>query len=300
MISVPPNATVLGLDVHKLSVTSAVLKPGSDSPMLDRLGSDRESIRRHVARLGKRRPIWACYEAGPTGYELARFLRSIGVRCEVVAPSLIPVAPSDRVKTDRRDARRLARLYRAGQLVAVNVPSPAEEAVRDLCRARADMVIDRVRAQHRLDRFLLRHGRVFDGKNWNAKHESWIAEQRFDEEAASATLVHYRSTLSARQAELEAIEDELAKYCARPPFATTVAKLSAYKGVTALGALTIASEVCDWRRFPTAGAFMSFCGLVPSEHSSGEQVWRGGITHAGNFHLRSHLVEASWVYQRQP
>ena len=300
MISVPPNATVLALDVHKLSVTSAVLEPGSDSPTLDRLGSDRESIRRHVARLGKRRPIWACYEAGPTGYELARFLRSIGVRCEVVAPSLIPVAPSDRVKTDRRDARRLARLYRAGQLVAVNVPSPAEEAVRDLCRARADMVIDRVRAQHRLDRFLLRHGRVFDGKNWNAKHESWIAEQRFNEDAASATLVHYRSTLSARQAELEAIEDELAKYCTRPPFATAVAQLSAYKGVTELGALTIASEVCDWRRFPTAGAFMSFCGLVPSEHSSGEQVWRGGITHAGNFHLRSHLVEASWVYQRQP
>ena len=296
MISVPPNATVLGLDVHKFSITSAVLEPGSDSPVLDRLGADRESIRRHLARLGDTGPIWACYEAGPTGYELARFLRSLGVRCEVVAPSLIPVAPSDRVKTDRRDARRLARLCRAGQLVAVNVPSPAEEAVRDLCRARADMVIDRVRAQHRLDRFLLRHGRVFlDGNNWTAKHECWIAEQRFDEEAARATFSHYRSALSARWAELEAIEAELAKYSTRPPFATAVARLSAYKGVTELGALTIASEVCDWRRFPTAGAFMSFCGLVPSEHSSGEQVWRGGITHAGNFHLRSHLVEASWV-----
>ena len=123
MISVPPNATVLGLDVHKFSITSAVLEPGSDSPVLDRLGADRESIRRHVARLGDNGRVWACYEAGPTGYELARYLRSLGVRCEVVAPSLIPVAPSDRVKTDRRDARRLARLYRAGQLVAVNVPT---------------------------------------------------------------------------------------------------------------------------------------------------------------------------------
>ena len=116
----------------------------------------------------------------------------------------------------------------------------------------------------------------------------------------SATLAHYRSTLSGRKSELAAIESELARYCTRPPFATAVARLSAYKGVTELGALTIASEVCDWRRFPSAGGFISFCGLVPSEHSSGEQVWRGGITHAGNFHLRSHLVEASWVYQRQP
>jgi len=301
MIIIPPNATVLALDVHKFSITSAVLEPGSDSPLVDRLGSDQESIRRLVARLGHDSPISACYEAGPTGYELARYLNALGLHCDVVAPSLIPIAPGDRVKTDRRDARRMARLLRAGQLTAVNVPSPAEEAVRDLCRARADMVIDRVRAQHRLDRFLLRHGRVFrDGKNWSAKHEVWLAGQRFDEAAMTATFGHYRGALAAREAELRAIEAELTEYCERAPFATAVSRLSAYKGVTELGALTIATEVCDWRRFPTAGAFMSFCGLVPSEHSSGQQIWRGGITHAGNWHLRTHLVESSWVYQRQP
>jgi transposase len=161
MISVPSNSTVLALDVHKFSITAAVLEPGSDSPVLDRLGTDEESVRRLVSRLGAGRSISACYEAGPTGYELARHLEGLGVHCDVVAPSLIPKAPGDRVKTDRRDARRLAHLLRAGQLTAVNVPSPAEEAVRDLCRARTDMVIDRVRAQHRLDKFLLRHGRVY-------------------------------------------------------------------------------------------------------------------------------------------
>jgi len=161
MISVPSNSTVLALDVHKFSITAAVLEPGSDSPVLDRLGTDEESVRRLVSRLGAGRSISACYEAGPTGYELARHLEGLGVHCDVVAPSLIPKAPGDRVKTDRRDARRLAHLLRAGQLTAVNVPSPAEEAVRDLCRARTDMVINRVRAQHRLDKFLLRHGRVY-------------------------------------------------------------------------------------------------------------------------------------------
>ena len=301
MISVPSNSTVLALDVHKFSITAAVLEPGSDSPVLDRLGTDEESVRRLVSRLGAGRSISACYEAGPTGYELARHLEGLGVHCDVVAPSLIPKAPGDRVKTDRRDARRLAHLLRAGQLTAVNVPSPAEEAVRDLCRARTDMVIDRVRAQHRLDKFLLRHGRVYlEGSNWTARHEQWLAAQRFDEPALRATFGHYRGALSAREAELRAIEVELGDYYAREAFASGVARLSAYRGITELGALTIASEVCDWRRLPTAGAFMSFCGLVPSEHSSGQQTWRGGITHAGNWHLRTHLVESAWVYKGQP
>ena len=250
MISVPSNSTVLALDVHKFSITAAVLEPGSDSPVLDRLGTDEESVRRLVSRLGAGRSISACYEAGPTGYELARHLEGLGVHCDVVAPSLIPKASGDMVKTDRRDARRLAHLLRAGQLTAVNVPSPAEEAVRDLCRARTDMVIDRVRAQHRLDKFLLRHGRVYlEGSNWTARHEQWLAAQRFDEPALRATFGHYRGALSAREAELRAIEVELGDYYAREAFASGVARLSAYRGITELGALTIASEVCDWRQY---------------------------------------------------
>src|SRR5579875_1453645 len=141
MISVPHDSTLLGLDVHKLTITAAVLEAGSDTPVVDKISSDPDAVRHLVAR----------YEAGPTGYELARLLSRLGVRCEVVAPSLIPVAPADRVKTDRRDAKRLALLLRGGQLSAVRVPTVGEEAVRDLCRARADMVLDRTRAQHRLN-----------------------------------------------------------------------------------------------------------------------------------------------------
>jgi transposase len=144
--------THLGLDVHKDTISVAILTPDHESPEVDRIPHDEASVRRLVGRLGDPRWLRACYEAGPTGYDLARLLHSMGVRCEVVAPSLIPKAPGDRVKTDRRDCRRLARLHRAGELVAIRVPSVQEEAVRDLCRARADMVVDRTRARHRLGR----------------------------------------------------------------------------------------------------------------------------------------------------
>lgn len=223
------------------------------------------------------------------------------MRCEVIAPSLIPTAPGDRIKTDKRDCRRLARLHRAGELVAIRVPTVAEEAVRDLCRARADMVIDRTRARHRLGKFLLRHGRIWrGGDNWTLEHEAWIAAQRFTDPALTATFGHYRATLAARQAAVSAIEADLTQWFTRVPFADTVARLGAYRGITHAGALTLASEVCDWRRFPTAGSFMAFCGLVPSEYSSGERTRRGHITHAGNLHLRTQLVEAAWAYKSRP
>ena len=180
----------------------------------------------------------------------------------------------------------------------MRVPTVAEEAARDLCRARADMVIDRTRARHRLGKFLLRHGRVWrGGDNWTLKHQAWIRQQRFDERALNETLAHYQATLTARDAAVEAIEADLLPWCARAPFTDAVHRMAAYRGVTELGALTLASEVCDWRRFPTAGMFMGFTGLVPSESSSGEHTSRGGITHAGNTHLRTQLVEAAWAYK---
>ena len=269
--------------------------------MVDTISSDEDAVRHLVARFADPRRVRACYEAGPTGYELARLLGSLGVRCEVIAPSLIPTAPGDRVKTDKRDARRLVRLYRAGQLVAIRVPTVAEEAVRDRCRARADLVIDQTRARHRLGKFLLRHGRVWrGGANWTGKHQAWIAQQRCDEPALTATFGHYRATLTAREAAVAAIDAELAGWVTRAPFADPVTRLGAYRGITHLGALTLASEVCDWRRFATAGAFMGFCGLVPSEYSSGGRVRRGHITHAGNLHLRTQLVESAWAYKSRP
>jgi transposase len=289
------------MDVHKNTISVGVLESGATSPVVDKISSDVESVRRLVARFEDPAGVWACYEAGPTGYELARVLRGVGMRCEVIAPSLIPARPGDRVKTDRRDAARLAVLFRAGQLSGVRVPTVAEEAVRDLCRARADMVIDQTRARHRLGKFLLRHGRVWrDGDNWTLKHQAWIRAQRFDDPALTTTFRHYQATLSARQAAVAAIDADLEQWFGRPPFADAVARLAAYRGITELGALTLASEVCDWRRFPTAAMFMGFCGLVPSEHSSGQRTQRGGITHAGNTHLRTQLVESAWAYKSRP
>jgi len=293
--------THLGLDVHKDTISVAILPPDRDGPEVDRIPHDEPSVRRLVGRLGDPRLLRACYEAGPTGYDLARLLASMGVGCQVIAPSLIPKAPGDKVKTDRRDCRRLARLYRAGELVCIRIPSIEEEAVRDLCRARADMVQDRTRARHRLSKFLLRHGRPWRGGNaWTLTHERWLVAQRFNDPALAATYAHYRAVLDVRDAQLEAIEADLATWYDAPPFADVVHRLAAYRGVTRLGALTLASEVCDWRRFPRAAAFAGFCGLVPSEYSSGSSTRRGHITKTGNAHLRAQLVESAWAYQHRP
>jgi transposase len=301
LIHVPPGVPVLAMDVHKSTISAGVLSPEATSPVVDKISSDDESVRRLVGRFDDPTRVWACYEAGPTGYELARLLRGLGVRCEVIAPSLIPARPGDRVKTDRRDAARMAVLFRASQLSSVRVPTVAEEAVRDLCRARADMVIDQTRARHRLGKFLLRHGRVWrDGDNWTLKHEAWIRAQRFDDPALTATFGHYQATLTARETAVAAVDADLAQWYEREPFADAVARLAAYRGITQLGALTLATEVCDWRRFATASMFMGFCGLVPSEYSSGARTSRGGITHAGNTHLRAQLVESAWAYKSRP
>ena len=232
---------------------------------------------------------------------MCRLLASLKVSCEVIAPSLIPTAPGDRVKTDRRDARRMVRQFRAGELVAIRVPSVREEAVRDLCRARGDAVEDVTRAKNRLGHFLLRHGRVWrDGSTWTLKYRSWLGAQSFDEAALSATFRRYRATVECREAELEAIEADMTAYLGLEPFAEAVARLSAYRGVDRLGALVLQAEVCDWRRFSGREDVGGFCGLVPSEYSSGSSVQRGSITRAGNVHLRGQLIESAWAYKSGP
>jgi transposase len=291
----------IGLDVHKDSITSAVLEPGRDSAVVDRFFHDEASIRRFISSFENRAVLRSCYEAGPTGYDLQRLLTRLGVACEVIAPSLIPITPGARVKTDARDARRLAQLHRAGELVAVAVPNPKEEAIRDLARQRADLVIDRTRARHRLSKFLLRHGEVFRGASqWTITHETWLSQRRFEEPALATTFSHYRSVLSALEAHLGAVEGDLVPYMSAGPFADAVGRLCAYRGVSEMGALVLAAEVGDWRRFARATALMGFCGLVPSEYSSGERTSRGRITKAGNTHLRVQLVESAWSYRHRP
>jgi transposase len=290
----------LGLDVSKNKIAVGILRWDEQVPDTEMLFNDEPSVRRLINRFDDPGRLRVCYEAGPTGFGLYRLLRSIGVACDVIAPALIPKAPGDRVKTDRRDCRRLARLHRAGELVAIRVPTEAEEAVRDLCRARAAVVGDRTRVRHRLSKFLLRHDRIWRDSAWTIAHEKWLLGQRFDDAALRSTYAHYRAMLTAREAELAAVEADLAHWYTSGPFTDTVARLAAYRGVAYTGALSIASEVGDWRRFPAARTFMGFTGLVPSEYSSGDAVRRGHITKAGNTHLRTQLIESAWAYQHHP
>jgi transposase len=288
------------MDTSVKEIVFGVLRPGEEVPAVDRIPNDEESVRRLIGRLGDRRLVSACYEAGPGGYELHRLLTSMGVACEVVAPSLIPKGSSDRVKTDRRDAIRLARLHRAGELTAVRVPSPAEEAVRDLVRARADLVDDRKRMQQRLNAMLLRHGRVWPGAKWTYAHRVWVDRQQFAEPALAEALAVYRGGLQAREAELRAAEARLASWAGRDPLAGPVARLGGYRGIAQLTGLTLAAEVVDWHRFASARAFMGFAGLIPTEYSSGSRTRRGHITKAGPEAVRTALIEAAWAYRYRP
>src|SRR5437588_3647490 len=240
----------LGMDVHNDSISIGILRP-DDSLDVERIFHDEDSVRRFIARMGEARQLTACYEAGPTGYELQRLLQRLQVPCQVLAPSLIPKAPGDRVKTDRRGCRRLARLHRAGELVAIRVPSPEEEAVRDLARARGDVVIDLDRARRRLGAFLLRHGRVWrGGSNWSLKHEQWLLGLRFEDAALTSTFAHYRSIVEERRLRLQALEADLLAYCEQDPYVEGVARLCCYRGVDTIGGLTPVSQARARRRLP--------------------------------------------------
>ncbi|TQS10388.1 IS110 family transposase [Microbispora sp. SCL1-1] len=291
----------LGMDVSKDAIVVGVLHPGEEVPVVDRIFNDEASLRRLVGRFRDRSRLAACYEAGPGGYELHRLLTSMGVACDVVAPSLIPKGAGERVKTDRRDAIRLARLHRAGELTAIRVPTIAEEAVRDLVRTRADLLDDRRRAQQRINAFLLRHGRVWrGGVRWTKIHRQWVASQVFDEPALTATLATYRAALMAREAELAALEAQLHELAQCEPLHAAVSRLGCYRGIAELTALTLAAEVVDWHRFASARAFMSYSGLIPTEYSSGDRIRRGGITKAGSEPVRTALTESAWSYQHRP
>jgi transposase len=292
----------VGLDVAKDSIAVAVLDDGEvGEPRMDRVAHDEATVRRLVGRLGTPGRLRVCYEAGPTGYELHRLLGSMGVACEVIAPSLVPVARGDRVKTDRRDARRLVRLFRAGELVSVRVPSREEEGCRDLCRLRGAAVNDRRRTRQRLGSFLLRRSVIYrDGDAWTLKHRRWLRSLTFEDRAATMTFGHLLAMVEDDELRVGAIEADIVPFLDAGLYASEVARMAAYRGVARLGGITLASEVCDWRRFPAAAKFMGFVGLVPSEYSTGATTLRMGITKAGNAHVRHTLTEAAWAYQHPP
>jgi transposase len=219
----------------------------------------------------------------------------------VIAPSLIPRRPGDRVKTDRLDARRLARLYRAGELTTIRVPTPVEEAARDLVRVREDLKEDRRRVIQRIKAFVLRHGQRFPNpKGFSGRHEAFARSLRFDQSNTQAAFDQLLGAYDTRTNQLRSMDQRLSELASQPPLAELVARLRTLKGIDTLSALVIAAEVCDMRQFRDARAFMAYCGLVPSEHSSGERTRRGSITKTGNAHLRRVLVEAAWAYRHRP
>ena len=290
------DTIIIGLDVHKETITAAVLPPGAERVVETlKIPNTSRALEALVRRLQPRGPLACVYEAGPCGYEVQRQLSVLGQPCAVIAPALMPRRPGDRVKTDRRDAEKLARWYRAGELVVIHVPSRAEEAARDLVRVREDTIEDRLRARHRLSKFLLRQGRVYrETKAWGVAHRQGLTAQRFAWAALQQTFEAYVRTLEETEARLAALDQALQDLAQQAAYRPAVAALRCLKGVNTLTALTLVVETQDFRRFPTAAAFMSFTGLVPSEASSGSTVRRGSITKTGNAHLRRVLVEAAW------
>jgi transposase len=296
------STTIIAFDQHAASVMAAVLLPGERSPSLHPLAADLPTIGRFVRRWRRQGPVHCCYEAGPCGFELQRFLTTRHVPCDVIAPALIPRRTGSRIKTDRRDAGQLAVLQRAGALTAIHIPTEQEEAARDLLRCREDVRTDLLRARHRVSKFLLRHGRRFTAtkKAWSKRHDGWLRAQVWPLAALEQTHRAYLRTLDEAVARLRAIELDLRDLLLLEPLRSRVLRLRCFRGVNDLTALTIAAELGDARRFPTAPRAMGFVGLVPSEHSSGGTHRRGAITKTGNAHLRRVLVEAAWHYRHRP
>lgn len=297
------STPLIAFDQHAATTVAAVLLPGHRTPALHSLASDSPTILRFVRRVASQAgAVRCCYEAGPCGFELQRQLTAHGVPCDVIAPSLIPRRPGDRIKTDRRDAGQLAVLYRAGALTAIHIPTEHEEAARDLLRCREDIRADLLRARHRLSKFLLRHGRRFTGTKqaWSKRHDTWLRAQTWPLPALEQTHRAYLRTVEEAVARLRSVEEDLRALLELEPLRTRVQRLRCFRGIDDLTALTIAAEVGDARRFATAPSLMAYVGLVPSEHSSGTKRARGAITKTGNAHVRRVLVESAWHYRHHP
>jgi transposase len=286
----------VGLDVHARSVVAGVLDAGSGELRTVRVPPGYEGTVGWLQSLPC--PVRVAYEAGPTGYGLARACAEAGIACTVAAPSRIRRAAADRVKTDRRDAERLARLLRMGELVAVRVPERHEEAARDLVRAREDARGDLMRARHRLSKLLLRHGLVYDGSAWTVAHDAWLRRQRFDSGPLRLAFDECYGTMLHTKTRRDALDQAIVELAATPPFVEIVGRLCCLRGVSTLTAFALTVELGDWTRFPPQ-SLGPFLGLTPSEDSTGERRRLGAITKTGNTHARRLLVEAAW-HQRRP
>jgi transposase len=290
------RTVTVGLDVHARSIRLAAVR--ADELLEERtLGYDEEAVERLLRRWPA---VRCCYEAGPTGFGLYRHLVERGIDCVVVAPGLVPQRPGDRVKTDPRDARKLARLFAGGLLEPIHVPSAELEAARDLVRAREDARLDRMRDRQRLSKFCLRHGRLLPTSAWTVVRRKWLGEQRFEYAAEQLTFDTYLHAVDLVDARIGKLEQAIRETAEQGPWRELVARLRCLRGIDTLTALALVAEIGDFSRFECAEQFMAFVGLVPSEHSSGEHRRQGSITKVGNSHVRRLLVEAAWHARRRP
>lgn len=298
----------VGMDVHAETIAVAVAEEGRNGEVrsFGVIANSADAVRKLVKKLGPTDTLRSCYEAGPCGYVLYWQLAALGVACEVIAPTLIPTKAGDRVKTDRRDAVKLARSYRSGDLTAVLVPNAAHEALRDLVRAREAAKKDQLRARHRLGKFLLRRGMRAEkkAKAWGVHYMKWLDSLRFEHAAQEATFVDYLHEVRHAAERIKRLEKSLDEAVEKMPceMKTVVDALQALRGVAKLTAVTVVAELGQISRFDRPRQLMGYSGLVPSEHSSGGpgHAYRGGITKTGNAHLRRVLLEAAWCYRHRP
>lgn len=296
------TTTYVGLDVHKKQIHVAVLTGRDTMPTMWQLPNEPRAVRNLVRKLEREAAgaIECAYEAGACGYALQRQMTTSRIRCRVIAPALVPRKRGDRIKTDRRDARKLAELLRAGLLTEVQPPTEAEEAVRDLCRARDDAREDLMRCRHRLSKMLLRRGLHYAGKGWTRAHRAWIRSIQWAHAPEQVVIDSYLLAIEQTEARLAAFDADLLAVAETEPYREPVGWLRCFRGMETLTAITLLAELHDFRRFRTARALMAYIGVVPSEHSSGDMRARGRITRMGNVLVRRLLIEAAWHYQYRP
>src|SRR6267154_1873461 len=295
----------LGLDVHAETIAVAVAEPNGEVRSLGMIANREDSIRKFIRKLGSPEHLRACYEAGPTGFVLYWQLTQLGVKCDVVAPSLVPKKPGDRVKTDRRDALKLARSHRSDDLTAVWVPDEGSEALRDLVRAREAAKQDQLRAKHRLTKCLLRTGQrpPLGVKAWTGKYVEWVQQVRYTHPAQEATLLDGLNEVQHMEERVKRLEQSIVEVIqlAPAPMQEVVRGLQALRGIAPISAVTIAVELGNiTSRFESARDLMGYSGAFPSEDSTGKRIRRGGITKSGNAHLRRIVVESAWSYRHRP
>jgi transposase len=287
--------TSVGLDVHARSVVAAAIDGRSGEVFRARLTPSHSEVIEWVGKLPG--PCAVVYEAGPTGFGLARALSAAGRRCEVAASSKLLRPAGDRVKTDARDALNLARLLRLDEVVPVRIPSAAEEAARDLVRTREAARADLMRARHRLSKLLLRHGIVYyDGKAWTERHDRWLHHQRFDAAPTQSAFEDSYEAVVLATARRTRLDEKITALTADSEFSPLTRRLACLRGISTLTGFALAVEIGDWDRF-TGASIGAYLGLVPSEYSSGTSRAQGAITKTGNTHVRRLLVEAAWHHR---